>query len=145
MSIFGKQASKAILDEASGFSAASDEPDATNELLDGGRLEIWGWGCNSRGQLGPLAPSAAVVAQPQRLHVMQARARLDSISACLCFQMTLFILDAVAVAGLHHTALFTREITAAARLAAHKGMDVIRCLVSPPLTPFSPPTSIDSC
>ena len=41
---------------------------------------MWGWGCNARGQLGPLAPSSSVVVQPQRLHVLQAGALLDSIS-----------------------------------------------------------------
>ncbi len=65
-SVFGKQTNQDILQDASG------SPDS---------IQLWGWGCNSRGQLGPLAPSASVVEQPQCLLVVKAGQRLDSISA----------------------------------------------------------------
>jgi hypothetical protein len=125
-SIFGKLASEDILDQASGLSS-SRECDA----IKGGKLEIWGWGCNARGQLGPWAPSAVVVVQPQRLHVMQSSACLDSISVFFCCEEARFNVDAATVAGLHHTALFTREITAGGAPAAPKGMDVVRCHAAP--------------
>jgi hypothetical protein len=66
--LFGKQTSHDILQDAAGGGFPAP-------------VQVWGWGCNSRGQLGPLAPSASVLVQPQCLHVMKDGQRLDSISA----------------------------------------------------------------
>jgi hypothetical protein len=138
-SIFGKLGGEDILKQASGLPSSCE-----SSAIEGGRLEIWGWGCNARGQLGPLAPSAAVVAQPQRLHGMPPGACLDSISACCWCEETHFIVDAPAVAGLHHTALFTREVTAAGAPSAHKGMDVVRLQAAPLSVSFSA-SQVRSC
>jgi hypothetical protein len=73
-SLSGTQNIDNILKHRSG-SSASDASDVRKK----GGIEVWGWGCNARGQLGPLAPSASAVLQPQRLHALPASARLDSI------------------------------------------------------------------
>jgi hypothetical protein len=109
-SFFSAQRSDDILKDASG-SCASDASAACAR----GSVEVWGWGCNTRGQLGPLAPSGSVVLQPQRLHVLSAGARLDSIDESCGFSTSVcFAPDVGAVAGMHHTAIFTREVKAGA-------------------------------
>jgi hypothetical protein len=131
--LFCKQLSEDILEDASG-SSASDATDARKR----GSIEVWGWGCNARGQLGPLAPSGSVVLQPQRLHALPAGALLDSIGAGVVFCgnriacCALFERNSCAVAGMHHTAIFTREVKAGGLSASQKGMDVIRCFAPIP-------------
>jgi hypothetical protein len=124
-SFFGAQRSDDILKDASG-SCTSDASAACTR----GSVEVWGWGCNARGQLGPLAPSGSVVLQPQRLHVLSAGARLDSIGESCGFSTSVCFASHVgAVAGMHHTAIFTREVKAGAggSPASQKGVDVVRC------------------
>ena len=132
-SFFGAQRSDDILKDASG-SCASDASAACTR----GSVEVWGWGCNTRGQLGPLAPSGSVVLQPQRLHVLSAGARLDSIGESCGFSTSVcFAPDVGAVAGMHHTAIFTREVKAGAGglPASQKGVDVVRCSGADSSTP----------
>jgi hypothetical protein len=72
--LFGTQRSGSFIKDASASSAGN-----ASGALNNSNVEIWGWGCNARGQLGPLAPSGAAVLRPQRLQTLPVGARLDSI------------------------------------------------------------------
>jgi hypothetical protein len=61
---------------------------------------------------------------------------IQSVRLCSCLPETSVHIDAVLVAGLHHSAIFSWQIKADRASSKQKGMDVIRCLFfTPPVSP----------